>query len=199
MRIYINENRPNVDADTENYIRELEIANDGLQDENENLKAELQKAAEFRADESLAEIKRSIIDELEKMPAEEMKNFIVRTISDALTGSPDKPKKYHPDNRDLLDAFRAIVFSDADEANGFVREIKDYIDKYEAVSILDMWFILSKFYPKAELEDGTKPGSYSLDYTWDMYGISDENAILHSQDGKIVRLCFIHPLERRSV
>lgn len=181
----------------EKELRELEAVNDSLEEENDRLKAELQKAAEFKADESLAEIKRSIIDELEKMPAEEMKDFIVRTVSSALTGSQDKPKKYHPENRGLLDAFSTIVFPNADEACDFVHDIKELIDKYGVVSIHDMWFILSENYPKAELEDGTKPGSFTLDYTWDLYGISDKNYIVHHTDGKVVRLYNLSQTRRR--
>lgn len=181
----------------EKELRELEAVNDSLEEENEHLKAELQKAAEFKADESLAEIKRSIIEELEKMPADEMKDFIVRTVSSALTGNQDRPKKYNPDHCNLLKAFRTIVFPNADEANDFVGDIKDLIEEYKAVSVHDMWFLLSENYPKAELEDGTKPGSYTLDYTWDMYGIGDKNSIVHSTDGKVVRLYNIDRVRRR--
>lgn len=183
----------------EKELRELEAVNDSLEEENDHLKAELQKAAEFKADESLAEIKRSIIDELEKMPAEEMKDFIVRTVSSALTGSTDKPKKYHPDHDNLLEAFRTIVFPNADEASDFVRDIKNLIDKYDVVSIHDMWWLLSENYPKAELEDGTKPGSFTIDYTWELYGIRDKNYIVHDTDSKIVRLCNLSHTRRRYV
>lgn len=181
----------------EKELRELEAVNDSLEEENDRLKAELQKAAEFKADEGIAEVKRMLIDELEKMPADEMKDFIVRTVSSALTGSQDGPKKYHPDHGNLLDAFRTIVFTNADEASDFVCDIKDLIDKYDVVSIHDMWWLLSENYPKAELEDGTKPGSFTIDYTWDLYGIRDKNYIVHDTDSKVVRLCNLSHTRRR--
>lgn len=71
-------------AETEMYIRELELANDGLQDENEELRKEinelqqaLKKASTMKSDQLVAEMKRDILDALEKMPAEKIRDMVV--------------------------------------------------------------------------------------------------------------------------
>ena len=92
MEIYINESRPGMDADTEHYIRELEIANDGLQDENEELRKEIHdlklmvdKAKVMKTDEVMAEMKRDILNHLEQMPAETIRDMVVEIASEVLT------------------------------------------------------------------------------------------------------------------
>lgn len=67
-------------------LRKLEAVNDSLQDENDRLRAELHEAAEFKADEGIAEIKRMILNAVEEISAEDLKKFVVRVVTEALMG-----------------------------------------------------------------------------------------------------------------
>ena len=75
-------------------LRKLESENDSLQDENDRLNAELQKAAEFKADEGIAEIKRMILDAVEEIPAEDLKKFVVRVVTEALMEDRGRRRSY---------------------------------------------------------------------------------------------------------
>ena len=68
----------------EKELREMEAVNDDLQDENDRLRAELQESAEMKAEDSITEVKRMILDAVEEISAEDMKKFIVRVVTEAL-------------------------------------------------------------------------------------------------------------------
>lgn len=78
----------------EKELRELEAVNDSLEEENDRLKAELQESAEMKAEDSIAEVKRMILDAVEEISAEDMKKFIVRVVTEALMEDRGRRRSY---------------------------------------------------------------------------------------------------------
>ena len=68
----------------ERELRELEAANDALQDELDESNKKLEELRKVKIDQTAAEIKRYVMDWLDKMPAERIKDYILQAFFDAL-------------------------------------------------------------------------------------------------------------------
>ena len=172
MEIFINNAKTDVDPETEKYIRELEAANDSLQEENDSLRDELQQAAEVKADDALAEMKRMLIEELEETPAERLKEWIVDIVSEALI-APKCPKKQNAKTinyESRFDKFCSIKFPNSNQALDFYDSIVRMTQIYRDISLMDINYLLVSKYPGAEFGDGSKPSKNNVDYTYDSYG-----------------------------
>ena len=187
MEIFINNAKTDVDPETEKYIRELEAANDSLQEENDSLRNELEQAAEVKSDEVLAEMKRMLIEELEEMPAERLKEWIVDIVSEAII-APKCPKKQNAETagNKQYDKFCSFVFPNSEQAEDFYLKVKRMLQIYWGVSVMDINHLLVKSYPEATYGDGSKPLKNNLEKKWDFYGWAGDNVIEHPFDSRTV-------------